>query len=56
MLNGPQNTSNDLAKPESIVRNTSNKRNENFLKAGSVHENIEINDKFLDEILDNDNL
>ena len=33
----PQMTSNDLAKPEANVKKTSNKRNKNILKAGSVH-------------------
>ena len=47
-------SSNGLAKPETntkaIVKRTSNKRSKNNLKAGSVHKNIEINDKYLDEI------
>ena len=37
-------------------KHTSNKRNENVLKGGSMHENIENNDEYLDEILDNSNL
>ena len=49
-------TSNDLVKPEAIVKNTSDKRNKNILKAGSVHENIENNDKYSDELLHNFNL
>ena len=56
----PQLTSNDLAKhgtdTESIVERTSNKRNKNILKAGSVHENVEINGEYSDEILHNNNL
>ena len=47
----PQMTSNDL---ETTQRNTkSNKKNETILKVGSMHENIEINDQYLDKILDN---
>ena len=46
-------TSNDLGKPETnteaIVKRTSNKRNKNILKAGSVHENIEFSNEYLDE-------
>ena len=53
----PQMTSNVVAKPEtntkSTVKRASNKRNRNILKAGSMHENIEISDEFLDEILHN---
>ena len=30
----------------------SKKKNEKIPKAGSIHENIEINDQYLDEILD----
>ena len=56
----PQLTSNDLAKPdtttESTVKRTSNKRNKNVLKAGSVHGNVEINDKCFDEFLHNNTL
>ena len=59
-LERPRLTSNDLVKPdtntESNIKRTSNKKNKKFLKAGSVHENIEINDKYLDEILHNNNL
>ena len=54
-LKRPQLISIDLVKPntntESIVKHTSIKKNENILRAGSVHENFEINDKFLDDIL-----
>ena len=49
-----QMTSNDLAKPEAIVKNKSTKTNKKFLKIGSMHENIEINDDYSDEILHND--
>ena len=40
-------TSEDLVKPN----RTSNRRNKNVLKAGSMQENIEINDQNLEEIL-----
>ena len=33
-----------------------NKKNKNILKAGSVQENIEMNEQYLDEILDNNNI
>ena len=59
-LKRPQLTSNDLVKPdtipESIIKRTSIKKNKNNLKLGSVHKNIEIKDKFLDEILHNNNI
>ena len=42
-------TSNDLAKPNTKTK--SNKRNKNISKSGSVHENVEINEHYLDEIL-----
>ena len=35
---------------------TSNKKNKYVLKAGSIQENIEINEHYLDEILDNNNI
>ena len=35
---------------------TSNKKNKNILKAGSVQENIKINEHYLDEILDNNDI
>ena len=54
-LKTPQLTSKDLVKPdtntEATVRHTSNKRNKNILKAGSVHENIKSNHEYSDEIL-----
>ena len=46
-LKRPQTTSNGLVKP----RIKSSKRNKNTLKGGSVHENIEINEHYLDENL-----
>ena len=53
-------TSNDLANPEttteSTVKRTSNKRNKNIPKAGSLQVNVEINDNYLDETLHNNNL
>ena len=52
-LKRPKMTSNDVAKPETNTK--SNKRNKNVLKVGSVHENIEINDEYLDENLQNIN-
>ena len=44
-------TSKDLVKP-----NIKSNRNKNILKAGSVQENIEINDQYLDEVLHNNNM
>ena len=47
----PQITPNDL---NTTQRNTkSNKKNKNIPKAGFKHENFDINDQYLDEILDN---
>ena len=45
----PQMTSNELK----TTQIKSNKKNKKILKAGSVQENIEINEHFLDEILVN---
>ena len=45
----PQMTSNDLKTSQT----ESNRKNKNVLKAGSVQQNTEINDHYLDEILDN---
>ena len=45
----PQMTSNDLKTSQT----KSNKKNKNVLKAGSVQQNIETNEHYLDEILDN---
>ena len=47
-LKRPQRTQNDL-------KTKTKKKNKNILKAGSTHENIEINDQYLDEILHNNN-
>ena len=44
----PQMTSNDLI----TTQTKSNKKNKNVLKAGSMQENVEINDHSLDENLD----
>ena len=41
------------SKKKDNVKHTSNRRNKNLLKAGSMQEDIEINDQYLDEILDN---
>ena len=47
-------TSNDL---ETTQTNTkSNRINKKVLKAGSMQENIEINDDYLDEHLDNNDI
>ena len=45
-------TSNDIK----TFQTKSNKKNKNILKAGSVQENIEINEHYLDEILDNNDI
>ena len=50
-LKRPQLTSSDLVTPETTVKRTSNKKKKNILKAGSVHENVEINEHYLDETL-----
>ena len=47
----PRLTSNDLK-----TNAKSNRKNKRVLKAGSVQENIEINEHYLDEILDNNNI
>ena len=47
-----QMTSNDLK----TTQTKSNKKNKNVLKAGSVQENIEINEHYLDKILHNNNI
>ena len=44
-------TSNDLK-----TNTKSNKKNKHVLKAGSVQENIEVNEHYLDEVLDNINI
>ena len=48
----PQMTSNDLK----TIQTKSNKKNKNILKAGSVQENIEKNEHYLDEILVNNDI
>ena len=54
-LKRPQMNQNNLAKPdtntESINKRASIKKNQNIVKAGSMHGNIETNDKYLDENL-----
>ena len=47
----PRLTSNDFK-----TKTKSNKKNKDVLKAGSVQENIEINEHYLDKILDNKNI
>ena len=47
----PQMTSNDFKS----IQTKSNKKNKNVPKAGSVQENIEINEHCLDEILQKNN-
>ena len=49
----PQMSSNDLKTTQTNTK--LNKKNKIILKAGSVHENFEINDQSSDEILDNNN-
>ena len=48
-LKRPQMTSNDLKSTQTKL----NKKNRDILKAGSVQENIEINEHYLDKILKN---
>ena len=54
-------TNNDLKRPQMIsndIKTTetkSNKKNKTVLKAGSMHENVEINEHYLDGILQNNN-
>ena len=45
----PQMTSNDLKRPQS----TSKTKTKNVLKGGFVQDNIEINEHYLDKIIDN---
>ena len=56
-LKRPQMTSNDLKRPQSTscenVKSPKNKKN--IVKAGSVHDNVEINKHYLDEILHSNN-
>ena len=56
-------TSNYLKRPQLTSKEPTNEnlkslksKNKNSLKAGSVHENIEINDEYLDETLHYNNL
>ena len=49
-------TSNDLKKTSNESNTKSNNRNKNNIKAGSVHDNIEINEKHSDEIIHNNYL
>ena len=48
----PQMTSNDLKRPQS----TSKTKSKNVLKGGSMQDNIESNEHYLDKILDNDKI
>ena len=53
-LKRPQMTSNDLKRPQSTSNEKSNKvKTKNNLKGGSVQENDEINEHYLDKILQN---
>ena len=52
--NEPKRVQKELPKPETNTK--SNKKNKNSLKTGSIHENIEINDQYLDESLDNNDV
>ena len=49
-----QMTSNDLKSSQTNTK--SNKKNKNVLKAGSIHENFETNDQYLNEILDDNDI
>ena len=50
----PQRTSNDLKRPQSTSNGNSKKtKTESNLKGGSIQENIEINEHYLDKILKN---
>ena len=50
----PQRTSNDLKKTQTNTK--SNTRNKSVLKVGSMQENIEFNEHYLEEILDNNDI
>ena len=50
----PQMTSNDLKTTQTNVK--PNNKNKNILRAESVQENIQINEHYLDEILDNNEM
>ena len=50
----PQMTSNDLKRPQStLVENTKKTKTKTKLKGGSLQENVEINEHYLDKILKN---
>ena len=55
-INRPHITSNDLKQPQltsiEIVKSSKNEK-KSIVKAGSVHDNVEINEHYLDEILHN---
>ena len=52
----PQMTSNDIKRPQPTSSENSKKsKTKNILKGGSVHENIETNEHYLDKILKNNN-
>ena len=48
-------TSKDLKRPQSSS-NGKKVKTKNILKSGFVHDNLEINDQYLDEILDNNDI
>ena len=53
-LKSPQMTSNDLKRPQSTSNeNIKKAKTENNLKGGFVQENVEINEHYFDEILQN---
>ena len=55
-VNRPQMTSNYLKSPQSTLNDNGKKVNtNNNLRGGSIQENIEINDQYLHDILDNNN-
>ena len=47
-------TSNDIKTTQTNTK--SNNKNENTLKSGSLHENIEISDQEIDEFLENNDI
>ena len=49
----PQMTSKDLKRPQSTSYENSKKKTKNKLKGGSIQENIEINEHYVDKILKN---
>ena len=54
-LERPQMTSNDLKSLQSSS-NAVKVKTKNNIKCGFVHDNVEINDQYLDEILDNNDI